>query len=71
MNQLRVPKEDAYKRYESLLDLHPHEQRVMGLHFDNINDVLYTCSEDKLLKVIEGRETTHSMARRAMIVRGV
>lgn len=31
----------------------------MGLYYDNITDVLYTCSEDKYIKTIENKECTN------------
>lgn len=31
----------------------------MGIYYDNINDVLYTCSEDKYIKTIENKECTN------------
>lgn len=41
------------------MDYNPHTQRVMGLYYDNIHDVLYTCSEDKTIKTIENKECTN------------
>lgn len=56
---MRVPKEIVYRRYENVTECSPHAMRIMGLFYDNINDVLYTCSEDKTIKTIENKETTN------------
>ncbi|EAR93569.2 PX-SNARE domain protein (macronuclear) [Tetrahymena thermophila SB210] len=59
VNQIRVNKEIAYTRYENLMEYNPHEQRIMGIYYDNITDILYTCSEDKFVKTIENKECTN------------
>jgi len=56
---VRVPKEILYRRFENIMDCNPHTQRVMGLYYDNIHEVLYTCSEDKTIKSIENKECTN------------
>lgn len=43
------------------MDISAHEQRIMGLYYDNIKDVLYTGSEDKTIKTIENKECTNGI----------
>lgn len=40
----------------------------MGLYYDNINDVLYTCSEDKSIKTVENKECTNGIDTTGIII---
>ena len=53
LNTLRIPPDVNFIRYEEMLDEKIHEGRVMGVHYDSISGITYTCSEDKCIKVVE------------------
>lgn len=53
LNTLRIPPDVNFIRYEEMLDEKIHEGRVMGVHYDSISGITYTCSEDKSIKVVE------------------
>ncbi|EGR33250.1 PX domain protein [Ichthyophthirius multifiliis] len=56
IHQIKVPQDYQFLRFEKVLEYQPHEYRIMGVHYDNINDIIYTCSEDKTIKTIENNQ---------------
>ena len=52
MNFLKIPTDANFMRYEELHGMKAHEDRVMGIYYDNISGITYTCSEDKTFRTI-------------------
>lgn len=58
---LKIPADSNFIRYEEQFEKQVHDERIMGIYYDNISGIIYTVGEDKAFKTIQKNEVTNSV----------